>query len=280
METKFQNDTTRVVQDRHGMEWSLLLSVAWCIWASCFGAQIDVVCQLTNADGFMCFGVCAGIWFVSTVNGSFMYFDIQNFIVQMSAFFSLLAIATFVVDFLMMYVVPERVEYKAERYSQASKKSFSFALLMDVNHFCSHFCTLTTYFLTKTIFEFQVNSNHESCSCFRSKKLGPSSSKATSDGEDDGSADGDKLRCVVFPALPSSYPTPCSRHCIGCAWCCMCCKGRVSRFGLCAYLSTSYSKPFLDESTQAGFASINVESPATSRNGSRRSSKSPSLRAR
>ena len=45
-----------------------------------------------------------GVWFVVTVNGAFMYFDGQNFIVQMSSFFSLLAIATFAVDFIMVYV--------------------------------------------------------------------------------------------------------------------------------------------------------------------------------
>ena len=45
-----------------------------------------------------------GLWIVVTVNGSFMYFDVQNFIVQLSSFFSLLAIATFMVDFMMIYV--------------------------------------------------------------------------------------------------------------------------------------------------------------------------------
>eukprot|EP00750_Incisomonas_marina_P005950 INCI14247.3.p1 GENE.INCI14247.3~~INCI14247.3.p1 ORF type:complete len:477 (-),score=61.23 INCI14247.3:958-2388(-) len=76
VDTTFQNETTRYLQDRHG------------------------------------------VWFVVTVNGAFMYFDGQNFIVQMSSFFSLLAIATFAVDFIMVYILPERVAYKAGKYTQ------------------------------------------------------------------------------------------------------------------------------------------------------------------
>lgn len=53
-----------------------------------------------------------GLWLVAVMTGSFYEFFAMNFFVQCTTFVSFMSIATFVVDSVMQYILPERLFYQ------------------------------------------------------------------------------------------------------------------------------------------------------------------------